>query len=123
MSFVTFPLFQSLFQDTKDLHKDPFRKEDQEFILEHITNLDENGREIFYAIIRQDQLERTPTSAETLPNCCKQMKSGIRIDFDRIPNPVKHMLHSFIKKYLRKLNEDATFFANMKVPSTSQQHD
>lgn len=114
MSTATFPLFQSLFDDTLECHNDSFPSDYQEFILQHITDLDENGREIFYAIIRQDQLKRSPSVSESLPTCCKQMKSGIRIDFDKIPNAVKHMLHSFIKKYLKKLNEDATFFANVQ---------
>lgn len=113
MTSVTFPLFQALFNDTKDRHEKPFPKEHQEFILDHISNLDENGREIFYAIIRQDQIKQSPLP-HALPSCCKQMKSGIRIDFDKIPNAVKYMLHSFIEKYMKKLNEDATFFASMK---------
>lgn len=117
MSSVTFPLFQALYNDTKDRHDEPFPQTEQEFILNHILDLDENGREIFYAIIRQDQINGVPTPPQSLPNCCKQMKSGIRIDFDKIPNSVKYMLHLFIKKYLKKLNEDATFFANSKLQS------
>ena len=114
MSTASFPLFQSLFDDTLESHNDSFPSDYQEFILQHITDLDENGREIFYAIIRQDQIKKSSNvTADSLPTCCKQMKSGIRIDFDKIPNAVKHMLHSFIKKYLKKLNEDATFFANV----------
>lgn len=114
MTTVTFPLFQSLINETSESHNDSFPQEYQDFILQHITDLDENGREIFYAIIRQDQLKRYPDVSEPLPTCCKQMKSGIRVDFDKIPNSVKHMLHSFIKKYLKKVHEDATFFANVQ---------
>lgn len=119
MSSVTFPLFQALYNDTKDRHDQPFPQDDQIFILEHIADLDEHGREIFYAIIRQDQLKRSLTSnSNSLPTCCRQMKSGIRVDFDKIPNPVKYMLHSYIKKFLKKMNEDATFFANVKQNTT-----
>jgi len=111
---MAFPLFQSLFEMTKDEHSIPFPSSSQEFIVKHINDLDENGREIFYAIIRQDQIQRYPSIE--LPSCCKQMKSGLRIEFDKVPNHVKYMLYSFIEKHLQKINEDAVFFQQSSVP-------
>lgn len=105
-----FPLFESLFNETKNNHNEPFSIESQDFVLQHIQDLDEYGREIFYSIIRQDQLKRYPNSVNELPNSCKQMKSGIRIDFDKIPIHVKYMLEEFIKRHLNKINEDISFF-------------
>lgn len=106
----SFPLFNFLYDDTKKKQGVPFPIDQQEFILDHITDLDENGREIFYAIIRQYQL-KYENSNINLPVYCKQLKSGIRIDFDKLSNHVKYMLHLFMEKHLTKLNEDAIFFS------------
>lgn len=104
-----FPLFESLFQDTTHEHELPFPPERQTFIINHIADLDETGREVFYALIREDHLRRT-NDPNILPPCCKQMKSGIRVEFDKVPLHMKYVLHSFIERHLRKLQEDAMFF-------------
>ena len=105
-----FPLFESLYNDTKEKHGQQFPDEHREYVLNHIPNLDENGREIFYAIIRQDHVQRYPSLSNELPSFCKQLKSGIRIEFDDIPNSVKYMLYEFINRHLKKITEDAMFF-------------
>ena len=106
-----FPLFETLFNETIDKHNEPFSLHDQEYVLEHIGELDENGREIFYAIIRQDHIKRYPNSTNELPLSCKQMKSGMRVDFDKVPNHLKYILAEFITRHLKKMKEDAMFFS------------
>ena len=103
----SFPLFETLYNDTKEQHANPFSNQDQQFVLENIAQLDENGREIFYAIIRQDQFKRCSNTTNDLPTCCKQMKSGIRVDFDKVPNHLKYILFEFIKRHLQKIQEDS----------------
>lgn len=110
-----FPLFDSLHHDTKHEHNLPFPPERQSFIVNHITDLDENGREIFYALIREDHLRHTK-DATTLPPCCKQLRGGIRVEFDKVPIHMKYMLYAFIERHLRKVHEDAMFFQ----PSSSR---
>jgi hypothetical protein len=104
---MSFPLFDSLYTDTMDTHETEFTDENRQFILQHITDLDDYGREIFFAIIRKDQIKSMYT--QTLPSSCKQLKSGMRIDFDKIPNHVKFMLFEFMRRHLQKMNEDAIF--------------
>ena len=105
-----FPLFESLHADTLANHLEPFPEDEQIRVLNHIADLDENGREIFYAIIRQDHVKRYPTSMNEMPSSCKQMKSGIRVDFDKIPNHLKYILAEFINRHVNKIKEDAMFF-------------
>ena len=109
-----FPLFESLYNDTLPNHNDPFPETEQTRVLEHIGDLDDNGREIFYAIIRQDHVKRYPNSIGDLPSSCKQMKSGIRVDFDKIPNHLKYILAEFINRHVNKIKEDAMFFSPKK---------
>lgn len=111
---MSFPLFKYLYDDTKEKHEIAFPIENQEFIISHINDLDENGREIFFAIIRQYQLKYESNNNNEIPNYCKQLKSGIRIDFNRLSNPVKYMLHEFMEKHLKKLNEDTVFFKSQE---------
>jgi len=106
----TFPLFDSLYTDAQHFEFVECKNEMKDFILHHIQDLDENGREIFFAIIRQYQILYEKPMSSDLPLYCKQLKSGIRIDFDKIPNVVKYMLHHFIKRHLHKMNEDVLFF-------------
>lgn len=113
-----FPLFESLFQDTTDEHTLPFPPERQAFVVSHISDLDENGREVFYALIREDHVRRSK-DPNALPPCCKQMKSGIRIEFDKVPLHMKYMLYAFIQRHLRKLHEDALFFQPQQQHSSS----
>lgn len=127
MNANSFPLFTSLFNDTRGRHTESLSTDDEEFFLKHISDLDDNGREIFYAIIRQHHILSTSnpskapnTSTPTvLPPCCKLMKKGIRIDFDKIPLELKHMLLLFLRKYMDKLKEDATLFAHVPQPALS----
>lgn len=108
---TTFPLFTSLFNDTQCRHAQPLTSEDDEFFLKHISDLDDNGREIFYAVIRQDHvLANENVCPDALPPCCKQMKKGLRVDIDKIPLHLKHMLLLFLRKYIEKQKEEATFF-------------
>jgi hypothetical protein len=109
-----FPLYETLFHETTTLRTLPFPQEDQQYIFRHVAQLDEYGREMFYAIIRQDHVLMTIREHASppvhLPPSCRQLKSGLRIDFDKVPNHVKYMLREFIQRHLKKIHEDVLFF-------------
>lgn len=104
-----FPLYETLFQETMACHTTLFPTDDQQYISRHIVHLDDDGKEIFYAIIRQDHIASHPDSTG-LPPSCRQLKAGLRVDLDKVPNHVKYMLREFVSRHLKKLQEDTLFF-------------
>lgn len=101
-----FPIYDSLCQEIGNLmsHSTPedFSDADKEYLLETIKHLDVNGREIFYAIIHKDELAlgRSPDEYSF-----KQMKQGVRVDFDKLAIRTKILLHAFLKRHEAKLAE------------------
>lgn len=107
----SFPLFDSLYNDTKDLDHDKFNNDQMNYILENVSELDENARELFFAIIRYHHIKKCGYTIE-LPYNSKQLKSGIRIDFEKLENHLKFMLYEFMKRDDKKKKEDVIFLKN-----------
>lgn len=101
-----FPIYDSLCQQIGDLmHQctpNDFSDADKEYVLESVKRLDMNGLEIFYAIIRKDELAQGRQQDE---HSFKQMKQGVRIDFDKLSVRTKILLHAFLKRHDAKMAE------------------
>lgn len=101
-----FPIYDSLCQEVGDLvdHCTPqdFLEADKAYIIDSIQHLDVNGREIFYAIIHKDELAQGRHPEE---HSFKQMKQGVRIDYDKLSTRTKILLRAFLKRHEVKLAE------------------
>lgn len=101
-----FPIYDSLCQEIGDLMihctANDFSEADKEYLLESVKHLDLNGREIFYAIIHKDELAQGRNHDE---HSFKQMKQGVRIDFDKLSVRTKILLRAFLRRHEAKLAE------------------
>lgn len=99
-----FPIYDSLCQeiglsdttDTTDLSD-----VEKNYLLEQAKTLDVNGREVFYAIIHQDELIQNRSASEF---SFKQMKHCVRVDYDKLATRTKKLLVAFLKRHEANLN-------------------
>lgn len=101
-----FPIYDSLCSEmTMTQEQQQHLLEEQEnYLQEHVKDLDITGREIFYALIRKDECMNGRTSPSE--SSCKQMKHGVRIDYDKLLPRTKLLLYMFLKRHEQKLAED-----------------
>ena len=101
-----FPLYDTLSNDIIDNPEDLSTKEKDEF-LKMVKQIDSNGYEIIYVLIRVYQLENTEDkSTFKLPFGVKFIKDDIKFDFDELPNKLKHILYKFIHIHNKTLSEE-----------------
>ena len=99
-----FPLYDSLNIDRKN--EDLTFKEKDEFI-KIVKNLDKNGHDLIYALIRTYQLENCEDkSTFKLPYGGKYVKTEIKFDLNDIPNELKNILYNFILKHQNAILEE-----------------
>lgn len=100
-----FPLYDTLFNDTKDLVGDLPTKEKDEF-MKLIKGIDENGEELIYAIIRCFQLENSEDkSTFKLPYNGRYVEEKIEFDFNTLPIQLKHILLRFVRLHVKTKHE------------------
>ena len=107
-----FPLYDNLFVDlpTEEMtvkHKDKFVK--------LIKEIDQNGSELIYALIRVYQLENSDDkSTFKLPYGGKFDKTDMKFDFNDLPNELKHILFKFIQIHTKTMKEENILSENRK---------
>jgi hypothetical protein len=90
MNFPNFPLYQSL-------KKDDFKEltlEEKDKFSELFKYMSEDKHEIIYALIRAYHLENDIHTQE-IPYGGKNLKSGLKFDFDQLPSKLQYILYSF----------------------------
>lgn len=99
-----FPIYESLYNEIHPNGNKEFNltEENEKFIQDQVKTLDINGREVFYGIIRKDEFIQGKQETEY---SFKQMKHGIRIDFDKLTSHTKTMLYAFLKRHEKNLKE------------------
>ena len=101
------PLYEILFKET--LNEDLTNKQKDEF-MRLIKNIDQNGFEIVYALIRIFQLENNDDkSTFKLPYGGKFDKNDMKFDFNELPNELKHILFKFIQIHSKTMKEESNF--------------
>ena len=99
-----FPLYDNLI--TEKSSDDLTPKQKDEFV--KITkNLDANGYELIYALIRTYQLENSEDkSTFKIPYGGKFVKNDIKFDLNDLPNELKNMLYKFVLIHEKTINEE-----------------
>lgn len=106
MKGTAFPLFETLYTETKD--DDLILSEtDLQKLCDQLKTLETEGAELAYAIIRYYQVYHDTTSISTvLPYGSKMTKQGLKLDLGILPKRLIAILYLFIKLHLKKIEND-----------------
>jgi len=95
---ANFPLYTSL----KTITKNTTEIDGKKFI-KMFKKIDPKSHELIYALIRSFQMEKNiDVLNAALPFEGRQLKSGYRFNFDKLPLHLQHILYEFINRDLNK---------------------
>ena len=99
-----FPLYDNLL---KDLPLEEMTTKQKDKFMKLVKDIDVNGSELIYALIRVYQLENSEDkSTFKLPYGGKFIKYDMNFDFSELPNQLKHMLLKFIQIHIKTMKEE-----------------
>ena len=99
-----FPLFDNL---SKDIPTRDLLLAEKRLFMKNIDEIDKNGSELIYALIRVYQIEnKEDNTSFTLPYNGTYVDKNITFDLDKFPIKLKHILFKFLKVHLDKLKEE-----------------
>ena len=98
-----FPLYDNLLNKTSS--SDLTVKQKEEFT-KMIKNIDQNGYELIYILIRIFQIENNEDkSTFKLPYGGKYVKNDIKFNLEDLPNQLKQILYKFLNIHIKSINE------------------
>lgn len=105
---MNFPLYQSL---SKDLPKKDLTVKQKDEFIQTVNGIDNQGRDLIYALIQVYYLENDDIKTEKLPYSaiCENIKKDIQNiswNFLDLPINLRHILYKFIKIHIQKLEEE-----------------
>lgn len=90
MNFPNFPLYHSIkLDDFKEL-----TVEEKDKFMELFKDMSEDKHKIIYALIRAYHLDHD-INVQEIPYGGKNLKSGLKFDFDSLPSKLQFMLYTF----------------------------
>jgi len=99
-----FPLYDNLI---KDLPIEEMTVKQKDKFMKLVKDIDVNGSELIYALIRVYQLENSDDkSTFKLPYGGKFIKYDMKFDFNELPNELKHILFKFIQIHIKTMKEE-----------------
>lgn len=102
---AVFPLFDTLYQGTSNI-KTPLTYEEKMTLCNDIKELDQEGFDLLYAIIRHFFLAKENGRFDLIPYSPKVHKSGYKFDTTFLPPRLLIMIRHFVAMHLKKLGED-----------------
>lgn len=104
MSNSNFPLYDNLSSGISA--RDLTTKQKNEF-MSKVKNIDENGAELIYALIRVFQMENSEdNSTFKLPYDGKYSNNDMKFDLNQLPNQLKQILYKFIQLHTESMKEE-----------------
>ena len=90
MNFPNFPLYHSInLDDFKEL---TFEEKDK--FIDSFKDMSEDKHKIIYALVRAYHLDHD-NNLQEIPYGGKNLKSGLKFDFDNLPSKLQFMLYTF----------------------------
>jgi|32_taG_2_1085360.scaffolds.fasta_scaffold17236_3 hypothetical protein len=109
---VNFPLYESLLNmlDPKQINKD-LPKKDKEFFVKHMPDIDQEGKELIYAlIIIHSRKNKENVDTINLPYKGVFQDVGVlEFNFNTFPSPLKHILHKFMVMHMNRMEADTRY--------------
>ena len=97
------PLLQTFNKNIKDTE---MTLRQTKSLLTNISNLDNEGKEILYVLIKSYNIKNEPNNMNTIPYKGNYDGDKLTFDIDDFPNKLKHILAKFSRMHLRKMRED-----------------
>lgn len=88
-----FPLYNQL---TNKIQNIELNEDQKQYFIEQFKILTKNEHELIFALIRMHQMNTKDSTFYTLPYGAKNQKSGIKFDFEKLPNELQWILYEFI---------------------------
>ena len=99
-----FPLYDSL---SKDISGKDLTITQKKSFLKKITNIDQHGHDLVYALIRMYQVENNEQNTSfTLPYNGTFIESDIHFDLETFPRALKQILFKYLVVHLDKMKEE-----------------
>jgi len=106
---MSFPLYTSLEKNTKtrDLSISAKKK-----LLDNIAHIDTEGMELIYALIKAYERQQYNTDDNSsfnplsIPYSGNLQNSSITFDLDKLPNPLKNIINTFVLKHIETMKEE-----------------
>jgi len=90
MNFPNFPLYHSInLDDFKELSV-----EEKDKFMDLFKDMPEDKHKIIYALVRAYHLDND-INVQEIPYGGKNLKSGLKFDFDNLPSKLQFMLYTF----------------------------
>lgn len=102
---MSFPLFDTLYADTDDIRQ-PLSYNEKIQLCNDIKELDQEGYDLLYAIIRTYHLQKENGSYANIPYSPKIHKSGYKFDMTVFPPRLLIMIRQFVTLHMKKLSEE-----------------
>jgi hypothetical protein len=100
---INFPLYTSLSKDLPDKDLTNTQKND---LVKKISNMDSNGYELVYALIKIYYINSDKNSLFNIPYEGKYVKDEICFDVDKLPCKLKQLVYKFAKLNTKRMKED-----------------
>lgn len=105
MNFSGFPLYSTLLKevDTDIKNKgieptSPISLVSKQFVMNHIKKIDKQNFEYIYCLILSYYIDTNKKNVQTIPYEGKQLKSGIKFNFEDLPNKLQRIIYTFISQ-------------------------
>jgi hypothetical protein len=111
MNFTGFPLYSNLVKEidldlkSKSLEDNSqIPLEDKKFVMNNIKKIDKQHYEYIYCLILSYYIDINKKNVDTIPYEGKQLKSGIKLNFEDLPNKLQRIIYTFISSKIERFN-------------------
>lgn len=103
---MSFPLYDRI---SKNITNKDLTNKQKQFFFDNITNIDNNGKELLYVLIKYDSIENN-INPNIIPYEGKGVNNegltSITWSLNNFPNRLKHLLLNFLKIHVKNINEE-----------------
>ncbi len=105
MNFTGFPLYSTLVKQVDEELKrqvlddnTPIPLKDKQFVISNMKKIDKQNYEYIYCLILSYYLDTTKKNLDGIPYEGRQLKSGIKLNFEDLPNKLQRLIYTFVCK-------------------------
>lgn len=111
MNFTGFPLYSTLIKEVDEDLKNKSLDDntaiplkDKQFVVNSMKKIDKQNYEYIYCLILSYYLDTNKKNLEGIPYEGKQLKSGIKLNFEDLPNKLQRIIYTFVSKKIERFD-------------------